>query len=506
MGRANTIMATKVGNSVQTGGLGGNHGGEVEDFEYFSGFGNHISSEAIPGALPKRGNNPKKCPFGLYAEQVSGSAFTAPRKSNQRSWLYRMRPSVTHEPFHPIPFSNSKIIANFSDEGSHLVVTPNQMRWLPFEVPNKENSKVDFVRGMFTMCGSGGASTKSGFAVHVYTANDSMYHTSFASADGDLLVVPQEGGLLVQRGIRFSVDLLEEIGRGYVLEIFEGHFSLPDLGPIGANGLANPQDFKSPKAWFDREGIQQEYQVIHKMDGALFSAQQSFSPYNVVAWHGNYVPYKYDLSDFCPMNAVGFDHPDPSIFTVLTCCSQEPGTAVADFVVFPPRWSVSEDTFRPPYYHRNCMSEFMGLIHGEYEAKKGGFLPGGASLHMCMSPHGPDTTTFETAINQPDKPHHIGRDTMAFMFETNLFPKLTQAAMAAPNIDRDYYKCWVGLKQHFDLNEAEKLVLEEQNRLENNKGGFHHQRNNNNNLQRQSPSRSPSRTQAKIENTGLLLS
>ena len=280
-----------------------------EDFSYLRGFGNHVCSEAVPGALPARGNNPKRCPFGLYAEQLSGTAFTAPRKNNQRSWLYRMKPSVTHEPFHPIPFSNSKIIASFSDGANHLVVTPNQMRWLPFEVPNKINARVDFVRGMFTMCGSGSASTKSGYAIHVYTANESMRCTSFANADGDFLVVPQEGALVVrtefgrlevkpgeifviQRGIRFSVDLLGEVARGYILEIFEGHFTLPDLGPIGANGLANPQDFKCPTAWFERDGIDKTYQVVHKMDGQLFSAEQAFSPYNVVAWHGNYVPYK----------------------------------------------------------------------------------------------------------------------------------------------------------------------------------------------------------------------
>ncbi|UPR01981.1 homogentisate 1,2-dioxygenase [Chloropicon primus] len=436
-----------------------------ETLEYASGFGNHISSEAVKGSLPSKGNNPKKCPYGLYAEQVSGTAFTAPRAKNQRSWLYRMRPSVTHE-----------IIGNFGEGSNNLVTTPNQIRWLPFDVP-KGDSKVDFIRGMFTMCGSGCSGSKSGFAIHIYLANSSMDNTSFANADGDFLVVPQEGSLLVrtefgcmkvkpgeifvvQRGIRFSVDLLDDVARGYILEIFEGRFTLPDLGPIGANGLANPQDFKSPVAWFEREGMQQSYEVIHKMDGSLFSAQQSFSPYNVVAWHGNYAPYKYDLDNFCPMNAVGYDHPDPSIFTVLTCQSQEPGVAVADFVVFPPRWSVAENTFRPPYYHRNCMSEFMGLIRGEYEAKKGGFLPGGSSLHLCMSPHGPDTTTFENASNVPgDEPHHIGRDTMAFMFETHLFPKLTAAAMAAPTIDRDYYKCWLGLKQHFDLNEVEKTIL-----------------------------------------------
>ncbi len=447
-----------------------------DDFEYHSGFGNHCASEALPGSLPKRGNNPRVCPRNLYAEQISGSAFTAPRSENHRSWLYRIRPSVTHEPFHPVEFANSKVLASFTDNQS--VVTPNQIRWLPFEIARSAN--VDFVRGLFTICGAGsGPSCKSGLAIHMYTANTSMHDTSFANADGDLLIVPQEGALVlrtefgrmrvapgeicvVQRGMRFSVDLAPTPGappgegplaRGYVLEIFEGHFALPDLGPIGANGLANPQDFQTPVAWYERDGVNKEYTVLHKMSGGLFGARQSFSPYNVVAWHGNYAPYKYDLSKFCPMNAVSFDHPDPSIFTVLTCQSTRPGVAVADFVVFPPRWSVSEGTFRPPYYHRNCMSEFMGLIRGEYEAKKGGFLPGGASLHMCMTPHGPDAETFEAASSlnggAEDAPHHLPRDTLAFMFETHYLPRIATAAMAAPNVDRDYYKCWTGLKQHF---------------------------------------------------------
>eukprot|EP00775_Hariotina_reticulata_P013327 gene13327-13456_t len=260
---------------------------------------------------------------------------------------------------------------------------------------------------------------------------------------GEVVVVP--------RGVRFSVVLLDGAARGYVLEVFQGHFTLPDLGPIGANGLANPRDFLHPTAWFEEREV--TFTVMHKFQGQLFAATQGFSPFNVVAWHGNYVPFKYDLAKFCPMNAVSFDHPDPSIFTVLTVPSATPGVAVADFVIFPPRWTVAEHTFRPPYYHRNMMNEFMGLIRGVYEAKQDGFLPGGASLHLCMTPHGPDTATFESAIAQdPQQPAHLGRTTLAFMFETSLTPRVTPAALGSPCIDRDYYKCWLGLKSHFDRN------------------------------------------------------
>lgn len=442
----------------------------VQELTYLSGFGNEFTSEALPGALPQGQNNPRLCPYGLYAEQVSGTAFTVQRRHQQRSWLYRIRPSVTHEPFHPLDFPTEGLTANFTQG----VVTPNQLRWRPFAIPGE---KVDFVHGLLTICGAGSAAMKEGFAIHIYTANTPMGDTCLANADGDLLIVPQQGRLLittefgrmlveptevcvVQRGVRFSVDPLDSSARGYVLEVFQGHFQLPDLGVVGANGLAAPRDFLSPTAWYEDRAC--SFTVIHKFEGQLFSAAQSFSPFNVVAWHGNYVPYKYDLKKFCPVNAVSFDHPDPSIFTVLTVPSAVPGVAVADFVIFPPRWTISEHTFRPPYYHRNVMNEFMGLITGQYEAKKDGFLPGGASLHLCMTPHGPDTATYEQAIHpDAEQPQHLGRDTLAFMFETHLTPRVTPAAMGSPSIDRDYYKCWMGLKSHFQApakpeDEAEK--------------------------------------------------
>lgn len=432
------------------------------ELSYMSGFGNEFVSEGIKGALPAQ-NNPRVCPYGLYAEQLSGSAFTAPRKENKRSWLYRIRPSVTHEPFHPLSFPPETLTADFT----RGVITPNQLRWRPFPIPD---DPVDFVRGLVTICGAGSTSTKEGLAIHIYTASADMKDTCFANADGDFLIVPQFGRLLittefgrmhvspgeicvVQRGMRFSVSLVDGKARGYVLEVFGSHFQLPDLGPIGANGLANPRDFYTPTAWYEDRAC--HYLVIHKLEGELFSAAQSFSPFNVVAWHGNYAPYKYDLSKFCPVNAVSYDHPDPSIFTVLTCPSAVPGTALADFVIFPPRWTVAQHTFRPPYYHRNTMSEFMGLVRGVYDAKAEGFLPGGASLHLCMTPHGPDTSTFEKAIGiENESPRHLPKDTLAFMFETSLVPRLTPYALGAPNIDRDYYQCWIGLRSHFSTEQS----------------------------------------------------
>ncbi|GFR40186.1 hypothetical protein Agub_g745 [Astrephomene gubernaculifera] len=469
--------------------------GPAPPLQYQPGFGNEFCSEALPGALPRTQNSPAQCPYGLYAEQLSGTHFTAPRSSNRRSWLYRIRPSVTHQPFHPVDFPQQALSAHFSAASSALL-TPNQLRWRPFPLPAEP---VDWVRGLLTLCGSGSACSKEGFAIHVYTANRSMRSAALANADGDFLIVPQLGALrlktefglldvapgevaVVPRGVRFAVELHAEAARGYVLETFQGHFALPELGPIGANGLANPRDFLHPVAWYEggpaaaagggaaegpaaggtaaaaaaaAAGAPGEvcYRVLHKLGGQLFEAQQAFSPFNVVAWHGNYLPYKYDLARFCPVNSVAFDHPDPSIFTVLTVPSYTPGAPpTADFVVFPPRWLVAEHTFRPPYYHRNTASEFMGLIRGQYEAKQdGGFLPGGASLHTCMTPHGPDTATFERATQGAEEgPARLGEETLAFMFETNAVPRVTPAALSCPCVDRDYYKCWEGLRSHFD--------------------------------------------------------
>ncbi|CAI6006840.1 unnamed protein product [Closterium sp. NIES-65] len=455
---------------------------------YMPGFGNQFESEALPGALPAGRNNPRVCPYGLYAEQLTGTAFTAPRKENQRSWLYRIKPSVTHQPFTPCPphRSNPLLVSDFSAGSSASEATPNQLRWRAMPVPGLEVRQVDWVQGLVTVCGSGGAADKTGFAIHMYAANSSMERCAFANADGDMLIVPQHGrvwittefGLLavhpgeiavLQQGVRFAVHLPDGPSRGYVCEVYGGHFQLPELGPIGANGLANPRDFQTPTAWFENgaapagldavqnggAGMVQSggggYVVVHKFAGRLFEARQDFSPFNVVAWHGNYVPYKYDLTRFCPMNAVAFDHPDPSIFTVLTCPTTRPGVAAVDFVLFPPRWAVAEGTFRPPYFHRNCMSEFMGLITGMYEAKAEGFEPGGASLHSCMTPHGPDTATFERAVAEEgdSKPEQVHKGSLAFMLESCFTPRVTHTMLNSPLLDADYYQCWQGLRSHF---------------------------------------------------------
>lgn len=432
-----------------------------DDLKYLSGFGNHLSSEALPGALPLGQNSPLICPYGLYAEQISGTSFTAPRKLNQRSWFYRIKPSVTHEPFYPRVPGHKNLVSEFNESTSSA--NPTQLRWKPTDMPN---SPTDFIDGLYTVCGAGSSFLRHGYAIHMYAANKSMDGCAFCNADGDFLVVPQKGRLwittefgklqvspgeivVLMQGLRFAVDLPDGPSRGYVAEIFGTHFQLPDLGPIGANGLASARDFLVPTASFNQDP-HPGYIIVQKFGGELFTAKQDFSPFNVVSWHGNYVPYKYDLSKFCPFNTVLVDHGDPSINTVLTAPTDKPGVALLDFVIFPPRWLVAENTFRPPYYHRNCMSEFMGLIRGAYEAKQGGFLPGGASLHSCMTPHGPDTKSYEATIARGAnaEPHRI-RDTMAFMFESSLIPRVCPWALESPYRDPDYYQCWIGLRSHF---------------------------------------------------------
>ncbi|CAM8891147.1 unnamed protein product [Rhodiola kirilowii] len=457
------------------------------EMKYQSGLGNHFSSEAIEGALPAGQNSPLVCPFGLYAEQISGTSFTTPRQLNQRSWLYRIKPSVTHEPFKPRLPVHGKLVAEFTQSNSS--VTPTQLRWRPVEIPDKPT---DFIDGLYTICGAGSSFLRHGYAIHMYIANKSMDDCAFCNADGDFLVVPQKGRLwittecgklevspgeiaVLPQGFRFSVSLPDGPSRGYVAEIFGAHFQLPELGPIGANGLAASRDFLVPTAWFEEEP-RPGYSIVQKYGGDLFNAVQDFSPFNVVAWHGNYAPYKYDLNKFCPYNTVLVDHGDPSINTVLTAPTDKPGVALLDFVIFPPRWLVAEHTFRPPYYHRNCMSEFMGLIHGGYEAKADGFLPGGASLHSCMTPHGPDTKTFEGNIAQcnDSRPQKI-TNTMAFMFESALIPRICPWALESPFMDHDYYRCWIGLKSHFNKMETNRTSLSLHVSGEENGTEVHHQ-------------------------------
>ncbi|CAD6242751.1 GSCOCG00009559001-RA-CDS [Cotesia congregata] len=431
-----------------------------KELKYLSGFGNEFSSEdpRCPGALPVGQNNPQKCPYGLYAEQLSGTAFTAPRDDNKRTWFYRIKPSVCHGPYDRI--KTTKLTHEWN------IPEPNPLRWNVFDLPTRQDPPIDFIEGLHTICGAGDSSVRNGIAIHVYLCNASMKNSAVYNADGDFLIVPQLGSLIIttefgkinfepneicviQQGMKFSVSVLGP-SRGYILEVFDNHFQLPNLGPIGANGLAAPRDFLTPVAYYeDRE---EEFKVYCKYQGELFVSKQNHSPFDVIAWHGNYVPYKYDLNKFMVINSVSFDHCDPSIFTLLTCPSLKPGTAIADFVIFPPRWSVQENTFRPPYYHRNCMSEFMGLIKGRYEAKEDGFQAGGASLHTIMTPHGPDVKCFEGACKAELKPEKIAEGTMAFMFETSLCMNLTSWAAQSNKLDPNYYKCWEGLKKSFNGN------------------------------------------------------
>ncbi len=426
-----------------------------EAYQYQSGFANEFASEALPGALPQGQNSPQKVKYGLYAEQLSGTAFTAPRKENRRSWTYRIRPSVMHEPFQQI--DNGLIC---SAPFNALPPTPNQMRWNPIDMPDEPR---DFVQGIVTMGGNGDASSQSGVAIHVYAANTSMSNRFFYNADGELLIVPQQGRLLLRtecgvlevrpseiavlpRGIKCRVELPDGPSRGYICENYGASFRLPDLGPIGANGLANPRDFLSPVAAYEeREG---DFRLVCKYQGNLWEARIKHSPLDVVAWHGNYAPYKYDLATFNCINSVSFDHPDPSIYTVISAPTDTPGTANCDFVIFPPRWMVMEHSFRPPWFHRNFMSEFMGLIVGQYDAKADGFVPGGCSLHNCMSGHGPDAATFEKASNEELKPVKQ-ENTLAFMFETRFAVRPTPYAMETAQRQHDYYTCWQDLKKHF---------------------------------------------------------
>ncbi len=426
------------------------------DLSYQSGFGNEFATEALQGALPVGQNSPQRCPYGLYAEQFTGTAFTAPRAANRRSWLYRIRPAAVHAPF--VRHDDGRVTSDFTQ----IETPPNQLRWDPLPMPD---APTDFVDGLITFAGNGDPHQQIGCAISLFAANRSMNDRFFYSADGELLFVPQQGRLrlatelgvvevepqeiaVIPRGLRLRVELPNGAARGYLCENFGAHFRLPELGPIGSNALANARDFQAPVASYeDREG---NFELIAKFGGHLWRASIDHSPLDVVAWHGNNAPYKYDLRRFNAIGSISFDHPDPSIFTVLTSPSDTTGTANVDFVAFPPRIMAMEHTFRPPWFHRNAASEFMGLIHGAYDAKAEGFLPGGASLHNCMSGHGPDAETFDKAIRADTTQPHAIRDTMAFMFETRLLIRPTRSALESAQLQAEYFRCWQGLTSRFD--------------------------------------------------------
>jgi homogentisate 1,2-dioxygenase len=423
---------------------------------YQSGFANEWATEALPGALPQGRNSPQRAPYGLYAEQFSGTAFTAPRHANRRSWLYRIRPAAVHQPFEP--WGEDGVAKRWLSRFDEVPTPPNQLRWDPLPLP-AAGMPTDFIEGMVSMGGNAGC------GIHVYAANRSMVNRFFYNADGELLIVPEQGRLristelgvlqiepqqiaVIPRGLRFQVQLLDGTARGYVCENPGALFKLPDLGVIGSNGLANPRDFQTPEAAYeDRDG---NFELLAKFNGHFWRAPIAHSPLDVVAWHGNLAPYKYDLRHFNAIGSISYDHPDPSIFLALQAPSDTPGVDSIDFVIFPPRVLVAQDTFRPPWFHRNVASEFMGLIHGAYDAKAAGFVPGGMSLHNCMTGHGPDAETFAKASVADTTQAHVIKDTMAFMFETPAIISPTRFALEQAPLQRDYAQCWQGLQKHFN--------------------------------------------------------
>ena len=431
-----------------------------QTLRYLSGFGNQFATEALEGVLPQGRNSPQRVAHGLYAELISGSAFTAPRAENRRSWLYRSQPSVVTGRYQacaqPLWTSGA---------ASGVAVPPDPLRWPPFPMPSAlaDSAAVDFIDGLASVVTNGDVESQAGLGVLVYAANASMDRRALTNADAEMLLVPQQGRLqirtelgrlevspgeiaLLPRGLAFAITLPDGPSRGYVAENYGAAFRLPELGPIGSNGLAHARDFLAPVAWFDE--APGAWDMVKRFGGKLWQCRQPKSPFNVVAWHGNLTPVKYDTAHFMTLGSVSVDHPDPSIFTVLTSPSDTPGTANCDFVIFPPRWLVAEDTFRPPWFHRNLMSEFMGLIRGQYDAKPEGFKPGGASLHNSMVPHGPDAEAFDKASQAMLAPHKL-TDTLAFMLESRYRFVPSAWAMQPGRLDAAYADCWQGLADHF---------------------------------------------------------
>lgn len=423
---------------------------------YLAGFGNEFESEALPGALPQGQFSPQRQPLGLYAEKFSYTAFTAPRGENRRTWLYRIRPSVLRGRAEPLPQGELR-----TAPAPEAPVTPDPLRWDPLPIPDRPH---DFVDGLVTIATNGDCAAQTGLAVHLFTANTGMGRRFLQVNDGELLFVPQSGafrlatecGVLevapgeiayVPRGMKFQLEPLDGAVRGYLAENYGAPLRLPERGPVGSDGYANNRDFLAPVAAFVDDDLPAE--LVWKFAGRLYSVPLAHHPLDVVAWVGNAVPWKYSLARFNAMNTVTFDHPDPSIFTVLTSPSSVPGVANLDFVIFPPRWSVAEHSFRPPWFHRNTMSELMGLVQGQYDARKAGFEPGGVSLHNAFVPHGPEAGVFEAASNADLKPVKH-RDTLAFMFESRYLYQPTAWALASPTLQADYIDCWRGLERRFD--------------------------------------------------------
>ncbi|RDL37281.1 putative homogentisate 1,2-dioxygenase [Venustampulla echinocandica] len=438
-----------------------------DPYEYQAGFGNHFESEAIPGTIPQGQNNPRCVRFGLYTEQMTGSAFVAPRASNKNSWLYRVRPAVAHEGFTDLP-DNPDTESNFMPINPRVHISPTQLAWLPFDIPTEAG--VDFISGLKTVAGSGEPTLREGIATHLYMANTNMSQKAFVNSDGDFLIVPQQGSLdiqtefgplfvqpgeicVIQKGQRFRVELPDGPSRGYILEVWGANFDLPDLGPLGANGLANQRDFLTPKAKY--EVRKERWDIVYKLGGKFFKSTQGHSPFDVVAWHGNYVPFKYDLTKFVNVGSISVDHIDPSIFCVLTAKSRDPTAPLADFLIFSPRWDVASHTYRPPYYHRNVASELMGLIYGEYGGRSDEFQPGSVSYESGNVPHGVAYEQFKAASASPPPEMQISQGAIAFMFESCRPFTITEYAWKSEKRHEHEPKMWDDLVDNFSSHQKE---------------------------------------------------
>lgn len=419
----------------------------AEGASYLTGFGNEHLSEALAGALPIGRNSPQKLPYGLYAEQVNGSPFTAPRAENQRSWVYRIYPTAAAQG----PWSRMPNL-HLDEPETPQESSPERYRWRPW---TSTAADVDFVDSLFRMCQSGGSRELRGMSLYAYWANRSMERRLFSSIDGELLILPQSGSLrvrtemgvlfaepgemvLLPRGMRFSVDPLDETCRGFVCENMGMPFRLPERGLIGANGLANERDFLIPVAAFEVDDS--KFESIAKFGGRTWRSSLKRTPFDVVAWHGTYAPCKYDLRRFNAIHSVSYDHTDPSVFTALTSPSGVAGVANVDFAVLPPRWLVANDTFRPPYYHRNIMSEIVISLRGSPESRGKDYKIGSSHIHNSMAPHGPDPDILQKASNTSLEPRW--EDTLMVMFESFLPYTVTAEALRSPNRDTSYESNW----------------------------------------------------------------
>lgn len=422
-----------------------------DPYTYLHGFGNYHSSEALPGAVPLVNNAPQVPPLNLRTERVSGSAFTATRDRNFQTWLYRANSSLQHGEFVPL-----EVTSGYGPDLQAKHLNPNSVSWDNVPVPEVAH----WINGQQFMGRNGEPQKKEGIAIWLFNVTQDMpARHAFSSLDGELLVVPQSGAIdittemgrmvvrqneiaVIPRNLRHRVTLIDgKPCRGYVCELYQGHFQLPNLGIIGSTGLANVRDFEIPTAYFEGQVVdgkavaatsEGEWTIVSRLDTRRWHCTQSRTPFDVAGWHGTSYPYKYDLAKFCVMGNLLFDEHDPCLFTVLSAPNHgaSPGTAVVDFAVIPPRYMSAEDTMWLPYFHRNTMQEFYAPIVYDQDpqhpfnrqSRKGGnrFKPFAAGLHGAMSTHGPGEAEFQM-MRRIDTltPTKIGTEgVLVFLFET----------------------------------------------------------------------------------------